>query len=68
MSQQKFFGFTKIIGEEMEALLIKLRSLIGSKKITDNLPDDFQGEIDKINAKIDAVNKNIDGGTYEVKT
>ena len=72
MSQQKFFDFSKIIGEEMEVLLTRLKSLIGAKKITDNLPDDLQGEINGINYKIDAVNKikdalisGFDGGTYE---
>ena len=72
MSQQKFFDFSKIIGEEMEVLLTRLKSLIGAKKITDNLPDNLQGEIDEINEKIEAVNKikdalisGFDGGTYE---
>ena len=67
MSQQKFFDFTKIIGEEMEVLLISLRRLIGSKKITDNLPDNLQGEIDAINDKIDTLNfmSGVNGGTYE---
>ena len=32
MSQQKFFDFTKIIGEKMEVLLTRLKSLIGAKK------------------------------------
>ena len=32
MSQQKFFDFSKIIGEEMEVLLTRLKSLIGAKK------------------------------------
>ena len=72
MSQQKFFDFSKIIGEEMEVLLTRLKSLIGAKKITDNLPDNLQGEIDEINDRIDAVNKikdalisGVDGGAYD---
>lgn len=75
MSQQKFFDFSKIIGEEMEVLLTRLKSLIGAKKITDNLPDNLQGEINEINDKIDAVNKikdalisGFDGGEYYDET
>ena len=75
MSQQKFFDFSKIIGEEMEVLLTRLKSLIGAKKITDNLPDNLQGEIDEINDKIDVVNKikdalisGVDGGEYYDET
>lgn len=65
MAIKKFFNFSNIVGEEMEILLIKLRSLISSKKITDNLPDNLQGEIDKINDKIeDILISEINGGTY----
>ena len=72
MAKQNFYDFTSVIAEEMEALLIKLKSLISAKKITDNLPENLQGEIDKINNRIDTVNKikdalisGFDGGTYE---
>lgn len=70
MAKQNFYDFISIIGEEMEALLIKLRSLISCKKITDNLPDDFNTEINIINNKIENINKMVDidffdGGTYK---
>lgn len=68
--EQKYFDFSKIQGIEMEALLLRLKSLISSKKITNNLPDNFKGEIDEINYKIEKMNEIskidfFDGGEYE---
>lgn len=72
MAKQNFYDFTSVIAEEMEALLIKLKSLISAKKITDNLPENLKGEIDEINEKLDKAegiqdifSSGIDGGEYE---
>ena len=66
---QKYYDFTHIFGEEMESLLITLKSLITTQKITGNLPDDTKGEISNINDKIDNLSADIedciDGGDYE---
>lgn len=67
---QKYFDLFKIQGIEMETLLIRLKTLISSKKITDNLPDDFNTEINIINNKIENINKMVDidffdGGIYK---
>ena len=69
MARQKYYDFTAIFGEEIEVLLVKLKSLIASKKITDNLPDNVKKEINTINDKIDNLNIDvnidcIDGGSY----
>lgn len=60
----------KISARGMETLLIQARSLINSKKITNNLPDDFNSEIDNMNEKINKVDRLVeiseclDGGVY----
>lgn len=70
MARQKYYDFTKIFGEEIERLLVQLKGLITSKKITDNLPDNSKKEIKMINDKIDEVDFEnldidvIDGGDY----
>ena len=70
MARQKYYDFTKIFGEEIERLLVQLKGLITSKKITDNLPDNSKKEIKILNDKIDDIdigNVNIDvidGGDY----
>ena len=70
MARQKYYDFTKIFGEEIERLLVQLKSLITSKKITDNLPDNSKKEIKMINDKIDDMGMEdididvIDGGDY----
>ena len=56
--------FYKLFGKEIEALLIRLKRLISTKKITDNLPDNLNTEIKSINDKIDDIFKEIDGGSY----
>ena len=62
---QKYFDFTKIFGEEMETLLVRLKELITSRKITDNLPDDVNKELNIIKNTIDNYNiDTIDGGEY----
>ena len=55
MARQKYYDFTKIFGEEIERLLVQLKGLITSKKITDNLPDNSKKEIKMINDKIDDI-------------
>lgn len=70
MARQKYYDFTKIFGEEIERLLVQLKGLIISKKITDNLPDNSKKEIKILNDKIDDIDindidiDNIDGGYY----
>lgn len=70
MARQKYYDFTTIFGEEIERLLVQLKGLITSKKITDNLPDNAKKEIKMINDKIDGIDAGdfdidiIDGGTY----
>lgn len=70
MARQKYYDFTKIFGEEIERLLVQLKGLITSKKITDNLPDNSKKEIKMINDKIDDIGMEdididvIDGGDY----
>lgn len=70
MARQKYYDFTKIFGEEIERLLVQLKGLITSKKITDNLPDNAKKEIKIINDKIDNIDIGdididiIDGGDY----
>ena len=70
MARQRYYDFTKIFGEEIERLLVQLKGLITSKKITDNLPDNSKKEIKMINDKIDDMGMEdididvIDGGDY----
>ena len=70
MARQKYYDFTKIFGEEIERLLVQLKGLITSKKITDNLPDNAKKEIKMINDKIADIDIEdididvIDGGDY----
>lgn len=70
MARQKYYDFTKIFGEEIERLLIQLKDLISSKKITDNLPSNANNELKVINKKIDSIDFEdivvdiIDGGNY----
>ena len=70
MARQKYYDFAKIFGEEIERLLVQLKGLITSKKITDNLPDNAKKEIKMINDKIDDMGMEdididiIDGGDY----
>lgn len=67
---QKYYDFTKIFGEEIERLLVQLKDLISSKKITDNLPDNANNELKIINKKIDNIDFGdididiVDGGNY----
>ena len=71
MARQKYYDFTKIFGEEMEELLLMLKSLISTKKITDNLPNDVNSEIDNLNEKMDSIENSeldvIDGGWYSTE-
>ena len=65
MAKQKYYDFTKIFGEEIERLLVQLKGLITSKKITDNLPDNAKKEIKMINDKMENIDIDvIDGGNY----
>lgn len=70
MSRQKYYDFTKIFGEEIERLLVQLKDLISTEKITDNLPDNAKNELKVINKKIDDIEFEdinidvIDGGNY----
>ena len=70
MARQKYYDFTTIFGEEIERLLVQLKGLITSKKITDNLPDNAKKEIKMINDKIADIDIEdididvIDGGDY----
>ena len=73
MARQKYYDFTKIFGEEIERLLVQLKNLISTKKITDNLPDNAKKEIKMINDRIGDIDIEnfdidiIDGGTYSSK-
>ena len=73
MAGQKYYDFTKIFGEEIERLLVQLKNLISTKKITDNLPDNSKKEIKMINDRIGDIDIEnfdidvIDGGTYSSK-
>lgn len=73
MARQKYYDFTKIFGEEIERLLVQLKNLISTKKITDNLPDNSKKEIKMINDRIGDIDIEdfdidvIDGGTYSSK-
>lgn len=66
---QKYYDFKHIYGNEMETLLVQLKKLINSGKITEFLPDNVKDEISKINDKINADIdiEIIDGGEYEGK-
>ena len=66
---QKYYDFTHIFGEEIEDLLIKLKDLITTNKITENLPDNAKKEIKSINNKIEDPDFSvIDGGDYSTNS
>lgn len=68
MVGQNYYDFNEFSGEETETLLLLISNLIRAKKITDNLPDDFEAEISETNDKIDdiieLIAEGVDGGEY----
>lgn len=68
MKNQNYYDIVGMVGQEIEALLLQLKELIISNKITSNLPDNTKSEISNINNKIDNLSADIDfidGGDYE---
>lgn len=77
MNKQNYYNITNIYGEEIETLLLQLKELLLSKKITDNLPENVNAKFNEIEIKLSDVIKSIedlnltnlsiiDGGDYRI--